>query len=351
MIKERLKSILRNIMLIVVGLTAVMIMAELILRISGYQKPRYSNVLKLLTDMDREYELIPNTQGRHVRAPVKINSQGLRDKEYPLKKGKGTFRIISMGSCVTFGHGLELEKTYNKKLERMLNEMTPFGRIKHFEVINAGMPRLDMERKIKFLEEEAGKYNPDLIIFLWEIVDRKWWEIRRKRPALLNFIVYQIAPRMPRELDLTWLIYEKAKFYKKEFYWHEILKERGSEIKHLNKKYAASNPAWQKERQQLEKIFHLARKQKIPLLVGIFPWMNYLEEGSPIEHIFSSMADLCSANDVPSLNLFDSYKGEDPQKLWFNFRDRHPNEYAHQILTQALYKKLLAGNFLEDTSD
>ena len=64
----------------------------------------------------------------------KINSQGMRDYEYPYQKGKDVFRIAVLGCSRTYGYGVNMEETYSKVLESMLNE-----KHKKVEVLNFGV--------------------------------------------------------------------------------------------------------------------------------------------------------------------------------------------------------------------
>src|SRR6202521_5424036 len=69
-------------------------------------------------------------------ADVAINSQGLRDKEYTLRKPSGTYRVMMLGDSTTFGWGVPVDATVAKILEQKLNA-ADLGR--SFEVVNAGV--------------------------------------------------------------------------------------------------------------------------------------------------------------------------------------------------------------------
>lgn len=51
-----------------------------------------------------------------------INSKGLRDREYPLKKPDNTYRIVSLGCSRTYGYGANNNETYTTVLEQLLNQ-------------------------------------------------------------------------------------------------------------------------------------------------------------------------------------------------------------------------------------
>lgn len=93
------------------------------------------------------------------RIHVKINSKGLRDKEYPYRKEEGTFRILVLGDSFTEGFQVALEDTFCKVLEYELNR--DGGK---FEVINAGFAGVGTDYELLFLRREGYKYSPDLVM-------------------------------------------------------------------------------------------------------------------------------------------------------------------------------------------
>ncbi|MFA6357359.1 MAG: SGNH/GDSL hydrolase family protein [Candidatus Omnitrophota bacterium] len=114
------------------------------------------------------FELKPNTEtiftGQHVKIPpttIKISSQGIRDGEYSINKPLGVYRVVILGDSVAFGWGVELEQTFGKYLEKMLNE---YGAQK-YEVINFSVPGYNTVQEVATLESKCLLYRPDLVIF------------------------------------------------------------------------------------------------------------------------------------------------------------------------------------------
>ncbi len=101
---------------------------------------------------DGEWRRIPPTQ-------IQISASGLRDRDYPIPKGKA-FRILILGDSVTFGWGVNLEDTFVKKLEKILNERE--GR--EFEVINLGVPGYNTRQEVEFFKEKGLALDPDLVL-------------------------------------------------------------------------------------------------------------------------------------------------------------------------------------------
>jgi hypothetical protein len=86
----------------------------------------------------------------------KVNSTGLRDREYAVPKPAGTMRILALGDSVTYGSQVAAEESYPKLLERL------FG--SRVEVINAGVPGYSPYNERKLFESVGAAYQPDLVL-------------------------------------------------------------------------------------------------------------------------------------------------------------------------------------------
>ncbi|MDI6826368.1 MAG: hypothetical protein QMD36_04220 [Candidatus Aenigmarchaeota archaeon] len=121
--------------------------------------------------------MIPNHEGIYdggliciPSTKIKINSNGLRDYEYSIKKPNNTFRIIVLGDSHAMGMGVELNETYPRVLERMLN---PNHR--KYEVLNFGVHGYNLIQKIELLKIKGLTYEPDMILFQYsgdDTIDR-----------------------------------------------------------------------------------------------------------------------------------------------------------------------------------
>ncbi|MDH4222408.1 MAG: SGNH/GDSL hydrolase family protein [candidate division Zixibacteria bacterium] len=90
-----------------------------------------------------------------------INSKGYRDYEFTDNKTKNMTRIIIMGNSCTFGWNVDLEETYAKILEKLLNQNLPET---GYEVINAGMTGYSTYQGLRLLKREILKLHPDIIL-------------------------------------------------------------------------------------------------------------------------------------------------------------------------------------------
>ncbi|MFH1799245.1 MAG: hypothetical protein ABH891_00160 [Candidatus Omnitrophota bacterium] len=59
-------------------------------------------------------ELKPNLNRYFKMARFRTNSAGLRDKEYPIRKAPGTFRVAVLGDSFTMPAGVEIEDAFHE---------------------------------------------------------------------------------------------------------------------------------------------------------------------------------------------------------------------------------------------
>lgn len=94
---------------------------------------------------------------------VKINSRGLRDREFSFAKPPDTVRIGIFGDSFTFGHGVAAEETYPKVLERLANGREPGGG-PAVEVLNFGIGKTGTSHQLAWYLKEGRRYDLDALV-------------------------------------------------------------------------------------------------------------------------------------------------------------------------------------------
>jgi hypothetical protein len=102
-------------------------------------------------DRDLGFRVRANTHG--------TNRFGFNDRDYPLEKPAGTYRILIAND--SFGWAGGREGNYTETLERLLLERYGEGRI---EVINSGYPMTHTGEQLEMLRKFGLQYDPDLVI-------------------------------------------------------------------------------------------------------------------------------------------------------------------------------------------
>ena len=103
-------------------------------------------------------------KGREYNALYQINSLGLRDREYGPKKD-GIFRVLLVGDSFSVSHGLPIEDSLSKQLERALQKVTESeGMSVEIEVINAAHGGYSPYNYWKAYRRWKTLFKPDVVI-------------------------------------------------------------------------------------------------------------------------------------------------------------------------------------------
>lgn len=104
------------------------------------------------------YYPTPNFQ----RGKTAHNSLGYRDREFPVEKPAGTFRVVALGGSTTYTVNVEdNEKMFTRQLENILRDEYGYENV---EVINAGVAGYDSFESLINLQFRALDLDPDLVI-------------------------------------------------------------------------------------------------------------------------------------------------------------------------------------------
>lgn len=144
----------------VYGIVVAFFLAELFI---GWVVPQEEALQKDLIRRDPKlgYRMVPGYDGTITRTdiPLRINSWGLRDREYG-PRTPGSLRVFIVGDSMVFGHGVPIEDTFTRFLEPLLAEK--LGR--PVEVVNGGVPGYGTIQSVDFLEEAAQTVDPDVVL-------------------------------------------------------------------------------------------------------------------------------------------------------------------------------------------
>lgn len=172
-----MKKLPKIFVLIVIYVSLFFLFGELYVRLACKHKAINEMDIKKYRRRSETYhhEFIPNGKGRlytkEFKTIYKINSLGIRDKEYSLTKPQNTFRILVLGDSFTEGYGVNAKDTFSDKLEVLLNKNKPIN--SSFEILNFGCASYSPLLEYILLKKKAIKFNPDLVIILLDLSDFK----------------------------------------------------------------------------------------------------------------------------------------------------------------------------------
>jgi hypothetical protein len=149
-------------MVIVGSIFAAMMITEVALRLAGISYPS-------LYEFDPQRGLSrhrPGAEGWFTsegKAYIKINSDGLRDREHTLRKPPGTLRIAVLGDSYAEASQVDPDKAFWAVMQRRLGQCEALvGR--EVEAINFGVSGYGTADELLTLREDVWKYDPDIVL-------------------------------------------------------------------------------------------------------------------------------------------------------------------------------------------
>src|SRR5712691_2332402 len=159
--RRRAKKLFAKFLLIVFGFLLGAIAAEIALRVVGYSYAEFYSL-----DQSRGYALRPGTEGwyrKEGEAYVRINSDGLRDREHSIMKPENAVRIAVLGDSYPEAFSVSMEEAFWLVMERRLQECDAFPG-KQIEVINFGVSGYGTAQELLTLRNQVWKYAPDIVM-------------------------------------------------------------------------------------------------------------------------------------------------------------------------------------------
>jgi len=349
----------------------------------------------------RGWEQEPNASYQYTKygeftVPIRYNSAGLRDREYPLQKEAGTFRIALMGDSFTEALQVRLEESYAKLLEEELNR----GRgDKKYEVINFGVTGYGIDQHLIRLKEQALAYQPNVVLValfandLEDLVERGFATLEQDHLVFRDlhqdpmktmtekfrlfvrghshFLTYLILRtyQIPSLLELSYKLRLVGR-------WtdgsqggdttnptSETLERR--EVLDWFSKADSDKRRYQKEvaAALLKEISHLAQENRAKALTIVFPIQEQVYEDRYLafKKKFNMSDEDYDANVQQRLLIEVAHRAGMPvidplpdlrkeaeagAELYFR-RDQHLTPAGHQVIARVLFRELTAQGFLD----
>jgi lysophospholipase L1-like esterase len=284
----------------------------------GIEMWKYAKQLKRTSpNADMGHEHVPGREAFLMGVPVRINSAGLRDREFTLEKPADTYRILVLGDSITFGWGVRQEKTFAKVLEQRLNDQPLAGRPRHVEVLNTGVGNYNTAQEVAYFKERGRQYQPDAVILAFFIND---------------------AEETPRE-EQNWLARESCLYVFASSAWDGILRHFSARPNYRDyylDLYEEGRPGWTACQRALRELMALCRQEHIDLRIAIVPELHTLGDAYEFRKVHDAVRAIAAEDAVPVLDLLDALAGQDPPSLWVSPGDAHPNERANELFAGQL---------------
>lgn len=246
-----------------------------------------------------------------------INNLGFRNN-YPIGlKTPDLKRVAVVGDSFTYGFGVLEEDTFESKLE----EMWKLEGIK-VEVINAAEPAAALPEYRRILNEKVKGLSPDILIVGINLND------------IMTFNSSLIIEKISRNYD--WEIRKLSKLV--DFFCYTMERRESSEeniktiLDSLTPERLAAFEAFVKDLKQF------ANTQKTELYVIVHPIFFNLENYN-FTSVHEKVDSILRNEGVAFHDFLEDFKGKKSEDYWITLNDQHPNEKAHQVYFDFLFKE------------
>jgi len=146
---------------VVASVVVALLIFELFLRAVGFSFPIWYR-----PDDVRGYSFQPGAEGWHTRegrSYVRINGDGLRDREYVKPKPPGTLRVAVLGDSYAEALQVAEQDGFTSVMERQLGACPALAG-RGVEVINFGVSGYGTAQELLTLRERVWDYSPDVVL-------------------------------------------------------------------------------------------------------------------------------------------------------------------------------------------
>jgi len=270
---------------------------------------RYANELKISSSNPKIGHVHrPNSNAFLMDVDVEINSDGLRDREYPIARSD-KYRIVVLGDSLTFAWGVDQQDSFANLLEESLSHERPT------EVINFGAGNYNTEQQVNLFLEKGLKYKPDQIVVFYFIND---------------------AEPTPTRSEWGWLSHSRLA----TLFWSRVnaaLTNVSASVSYREfyaQLYHDDAPGWIHTKEAFLEIQNVAHEEGIDLRVVLLPDLHNLVD-YPLAEQHAKLQQFLTEVDIPSLDVVTFMSNEtDPYKLWVAMDDAHPNAEAHRLIAK-----------------
>ncbi|MCA1405022.1 SGNH/GDSL hydrolase family protein [Ensifer sp. IC3342] len=265
------------------------------------------------------HEHRPNTSGVYMGVPVRINSIGLRDREFVANRASvDRVRTIMLGDSLTFGWGVRSEDTPAKQLEALLNGTSDTQ--PRYEVINAGVGNYNTRMEVAYFLAEGYKLDPDVVVLNYFINDAEPTPHRKQSWLSEHSRAYVVFSSAIDKLSRLLLGRSDWKTYYRDLYGPE-------------------EPGWQQAKAAIHRLATFCRERGYKLILVNYPELHEVKH-YPFPEVTEAVKRVAASGQIPFLDLRPSVADLAPDTLWVSPTDAHPNRIANERFAKSIANTL-----------
>ncbi len=318
-----LRNTLKSVLLIFISLLIGIIFCELILRVKhryvinyDIEMWKYAKELKQkISDNKINHIHVKNKSAELQKTEIRINNHGQRDINYNnayLKQYDRRFLVL--GSSVALGWGVEKEKTFTN----VMNNKAIEDKKKWF-FVNGGVGNYNTERYINnyFMNWQNLEFTDIIIHFFVN-------DSELIQSAKTNFFT--------ENLHLGVVLWKLVNSYVSAFNPENI-------TEYYKKRYEDSYEGYIITKKELKKLSVHCQKKQLNCHIVLMPDLHKLQPYK-LNFINKKIESISNELKFSYFDLLNTFNEIEVQKLWNKYNDPHPNDYAHNLMGNAVYSFL-----------
>ena len=276
------------------------------------------------------YMQLLSEQGRGERLPYRLNSLGLRDRDYPVAKPPGTRRVLLLGDSFTFGIGVLDDDSI---MPALLEKRPVNGKNQPVEILNGGIPGSLTKDWLSLLSRAYRAFHPDLIVAVFFLRDGtrtssmgSFFDPIRNDIAQRNnasrLYRYSYVYRVYRDMrDRRFIGQHYANAIKASY--------RGGDAKPTE---------WDLAKHNLLEMREFAAARGVRFGLAVYPILTNLRKGEPypFQDVCDTVDSFAQHNAIPVHDMLNDFRGAEASALWVSPFNQHPNAKGHRIAANAL---------------
>ncbi len=281
-----------------------------------------------LKDDFLQFELKPNYDEVLFGERFTTNSAGMRDRDYPLNKPEGVFRIVLLGSSIDMGWGVATPDTYENRLEAWLNDQAERrGMVRRFEVLNFSVAAYGPAQRYDVFHRQALPYQPDLVLLSSTMLDPRLTEIH-------------LGGLIKNNVDLRYDFFRRAVTEsgidperERQSTWEQLDRRNGFKAK-------VKDHSWTFADATVAALAADCRSLDIPLASLFIPRACRDDDANARALAVARHTAIGARHAVPFLDLSATFDAATPREVEVAPGDDHPNPIGHRLLFEHLAKIL-----------
>ena len=262
----------------------------------------------------------PSWETRYGDVLVTYNERGLRDRPI-LPKGKDEFRVLALGDSVTFGSGVDQDKTFAARLEPLLQ-----GALRRpVRVINSGVGGYNTVQEVTYFKQDGIALQPDLVLLTYVQNDIEvnkgpfdpWTQSSLWGKSFPDMVITMVG-----KLWLYRLIHHTYNYALPRFQTEPAAT------------YLQEGTGWRQSMAALRELVEMCEERDIPLIV-------FFHRVNPSENQTLLDAVVQHAKGVPVRDMGQWYGGLRIGSLVNSKVDGHPNAEGHRVMAEHMAEDIL----------